>query len=307
MKELTCALVIFFLALLSCSSSDDAPAGLIESEFKNHNILVSHFVNGGSTPENFESSVKMYDGATGQFIKDLIVDRESELSNPQDIAVGPDGQLYVTGLGNSSVLKFNITTGEFMEAFTSGFDLSFPTKIVFHNNKLFVSQWGADDQDKNNIACFDATTGAFISEFTDTPFTRGMGLVFDSQENLYVVSFNQRQVLKYDSEGKSLGVFINKSLSGPVNIWIDQSGDFMVQDWQAGSIKRFDGEGTFKSTFISGLRNTEGFIVGDEGTYLVADWQTGAVNSYDETGSFLRTFIKGGDLQRPNALLLISK
>ena len=83
------------------------------------------------------------------------------------MAFGPDGNLYITSPTSNNVLRFNGTTGAYIDVFASGGGLSGATGLAFApDGYLYVSSCYTD-----NILRFDATTGAFVDEF----FASGTG------------------------------------------------------------------------------------------------------------------------------------
>ncbi len=303
--NLILAFLIISTSFLSCSNSDDnSPVAVPPPEevdgfldLDGFDVYITHFDNSTG-----ESSVKRFDGRTGEYIDDFVANGSGNLRNPQDVAFGPDGNFYVSGLGNSSILKFDGQTGQFIENFTSGLNLNQPTKFTFKGDVLYVSQWASNQ----NVIRYNANTGQFIDVFTSQSFTQGMGMVWDSDENLYIATFGARAILKYDSHGEFVNRFINSSLSGPVHLWINND-DFYVQDWSTGSIKRFNSQGEFVSNFITGFINTEGFSFSNSGNILIADWNTGAINFYESNGKLISNYIKEGVVKRPNSILIAPK
>ncbi len=53
------------------------------------------------------------------------------MNNPQDVAFGPDGNLYVSSFFTHDVKRYDGQTGAFMGNFTSGGGLSNPTFLIF--------------------------------------------------------------------------------------------------------------------------------------------------------------------------------
>lgn len=249
-------------------------------------------------------SVKRFDANSGAFLGDFVAPGSGGLNATQEVAIGPDGHLYVSGRGNLHIKKYDSNTGTFLGNFTTGYDLDNPTKMTFGpDGKLYVSQWG---QQQRTIARFDASSGAFIDEFPSASFNLGMDHAWDSNGNLYVVSFGSKDVRKYDSEGDFLETFTKGgNLQGPVNLWFGEGGDLFVVDWETGTVQRFDGiSGDFKATFISGLSKAEGITVGPDGAIYLCDWELNRINRYDaETGQLLGAFATAGGMLAPNGLV----
>ena len=64
-------------------------------------------------------AVVRYDGATGTF-RDLLVPAWWwGLRTPQSLDFGPDNQLYVSSRATNQILRYNATTGTFLDAFVT--------------------------------------------------------------------------------------------------------------------------------------------------------------------------------------------
>lgn len=287
-------LAVSWLVLSPLGSSH----GLLHAQTKTYDLLVS---------SRTTNSVKRYNGQTGAYIDDFIAADAGGLNTTQEVLLGPDGHLYVSGRFTNAILKFHRRTGELLGAFTSGYTLDQPTKMSYGpDGHLYVSQWG---QQKSAVARFDGVTGAFIDEATP-PLQQGMQSAWDAGGTLHVVSFGSRDVQRFDATGAFIDVFTSgKALQGPVNLWFDDGGDLLVIDWQAGTVERFDGTtGAFISTFITGFSNAEGWTIGPDGALYIADWAQNRVNRYNaETGAFLGTFAGGNGLAQPNSVLFVER
>lgn len=248
-------------------------------------------------------SVKRFDGITGAFLGDFVQPNAGGLNTPQEVAFGPDGHLYVSGRGNTAILKYNSSTGAFLGAFTSGYLLQDPTKMTFGpDGFLYVSQWGVVQK---KVARFDAFTGVFEDEFTSIDLVEGCGHAWDADTNLYVASFGSADVRKFDRNGTFIAV-VNQSgfLAGAVNVFIGDSSDVFVVDWNSGSVMEFDGTtGDFESTFISGMVRTEGVTVGPDGNFYLCDWSQNEIVAYDSSGSLIGVFTDEGGMLQPNSLV----
>lgn len=247
-------------------------------------------------------SVKRYDGQTGVYLGDFVKPGAGGLNAPQEVLFGFDGHLLVSGRGNRHILKFDRDDGKFLGNFTSGYDLDNPTKMTLGPDSLiYISQWG---QIKKKVARFKFSTGMFVDEFTETDLNQGSGHAWDADGNLYVASFGSADVRKFDTEGKFLGIFTEAGrLRGAVNLWFGEHGDLFVVDWTLGSVLRFDGHtGRFKSNFVTGMQNTEGFALGPDSTVFLCDWSRNTINRYDHSGRLLGIFANSGDMRAPNSV-----
>ncbi len=246
-------------------------------------------------------SVELYDGVTGEHIKTFISPGTAGLNDVQEVRFGKDGALYVSSMGSTAILKFNGQTGDFIESFTSGYELDRPTKMNYGpDGLLYVSQWG---NTRDAVVKFDTTSGTFVGEVLPSYF-QGMDQTWDDDGNLYITSWGIPDVRKFDSQGNALGVLINSSLTGPVNLWIDGD-DLYVSDWSVGQVKIFDkNSGAFKSTFVTGLTRVEGYLFDGKGNLFLCDWQNNVVNRYDAiTGEFREEFINDQvNLNTPNSI-----
>jgi len=250
-----------------------------------------------------DSSVKRFDGLTGDFVDNFIEPGAGGLEATQEVAFGPDGNLYVSGRGNSRILRFDGTTGAFLGEFTSGYELDNPTKMTFGpDGMLYVSQWGTK---RSAVARFDATTGAFVDEATSVPLQEGMAHTWDTEGRLYVASYGSKDVKRFDQDGGLIDIFVtSEHLASAVNLWFGEGGDLFVVDWEAGRVLRYDGStGEYIGVFISGMTRSEGVTLGPDGAVYVCDWQENTVHRYDaKTGEHLGVFATGGGMLQPNGV-----
>src|SRR5215831_11280970 len=108
------------------------------------------------------NSVEVF-GKTGTFKTVFVSPGSGGLNQPQNLTMGPDGNLYVTSWGTSSVKRYDGTTGAYIDDFVpsgSG-GLANPDQLIFHSDgKLYVSS-----RFLGTISRYDAVTGAFIDTF----------------------------------------------------------------------------------------------------------------------------------------------
>ncbi len=88
-----------------------------------------------------DTSVEMFD-RTGAFVKVFVAPGSGGLDQPQDLATGCDGNLYVTSWGTSSVKRYDGRTGAYIDDFipSGSGGLQNPDQLIFRlDGKLYVS------------------------------------------------------------------------------------------------------------------------------------------------------------------------
>ncbi|MDX2099535.1 MAG: PEP-CTERM sorting domain-containing protein, partial [Leptolyngbyaceae cyanobacterium bins.59] len=183
----------------------------------------------GNTDGN---NVVLFDSTTGQFQKEFIAPGSGGLLRPDDLVLGPDGNLYISSGGDSGtgkILRYNSQTGQFIDVFAEGGIR--PYGIAFGpDGYLYVSSFRTDE-----ILRFDATTGTFVDVFaTGTKTANGLNgpndLLFTPDGKLLVstqgsvalgggtISFRfgfESQVISYDIATKQSTVLVNQPAPAP--------------------------------------------------------------------------------------------
>jgi outer membrane protein assembly factor BamB len=139
------------------------------------------------------------------------------LNSASGVAFGPDGKLYVGSYRTAEILRFDPTTGAFIDVFATapstcpgcaGLGLTFGPDgnlwaLVNYSTVIPTEIWRFD-------AATGASLGAFIPAGHPRPFLPG-GLLFGPDGNVYVSSSHTNQVFRYDG---TTGAFIDYFASG---------------------------------------------------------------------------------------------
>jgi DNA-binding beta-propeller fold protein YncE len=158
----------------------------------------------------------------GRFLG-VLVGADQGLEEPDSMAIGPDGALYVTsgaGLAGAAVLRYDVDTGAFLGPFAAGHGLNRPYGLAFGpDGYLYVASFLGDQ-----ILRFDAHSGAFVDVFaTGDAAPGGLNgpdyLAFGPEGGLYVTTQGSvagefpglpSEVLRYDIRTGSHRVFIQQ-------------------------------------------------------------------------------------------------
>jgi streptogramin lyase len=215
--------------------------------------------------------------------------------------------LVVASSENNAVLRFNGTSGAFLQTLASGPPLDVPiAPIVGPDGDFYVSNLNS-----SQVLRYDGNTGAYKGVFASGS-GQFVGIRFGPDGNLYASSFGPGQVLRFNgTTGAPMGVFATMDSFGqPSGMVFGPDGNlYVTQEDQSpspdGSVFRFNGStGQFMDVFVSpgsgGLKIAAGLTFGPNGDLFVTGFETDGVLRYDgTTGAFTGTFASGGGLDSP--------
>ena len=92
------------------------------------------------------------------------------LSSPRGISFGPDGHIYVVSHNTNAVLRYNGSSGEFIDVFADGGDPNGPLYLTFSHDgsHLFVSS-----VNDHRVLRYNSTTGEYVDDFVPSGDHRG--------------------------------------------------------------------------------------------------------------------------------------
>ena len=99
--------------------------------------------------------------------KELVTSGSGGLDTPRGLAIGPDGNLYISSLNTDSVLRFDLQTGAFIDVFvpTGAGGLDDPGRVVFGpDGNLYVVS-----QATGSVLRYDGSSGDFLDVFISGP------------------------------------------------------------------------------------------------------------------------------------------
>src|SRR6266571_1716304 len=232
------------------------------------------------------NSILSFDGQTGASPVLFAPPGTGGLSYPEGLAIGPDdGNIYVRSAG--SVLRFNGTTGAFIDVFASG---------------------GAQSPDSLSFQLrWDATTGSFVATSAAGGLDGPTGLSFGPDGNLYVSSYGS--VLLYRGQtGAAPAMFAaGGGLVNATGLAFGPDGNLYVSNYPGNTILAYGrATGAFIGAFVSADPNLDrptGLTFGPDGNLYLCSYDTNSVLRYNgSTGASMGAFTTGGGLSGPTGL-----
>jgi NHL repeat len=227
-----------------------------------------------------------------------------QLRSPKQIALAPDGSVYVADSGNDRISVFT-GDGGFLRTLVG--QMSEPKDVALDSSdRLFVADYGDDRIDVfspkgaflfafgagklNNPAglALDSSTlyvadagndrvdaftdaGAFLSSFG--PISSPRDVIVGRDGNLYVADFGNERVDVFTEQGafvRSFGDVGPGALSGPVSLVGDRAGGIYVADQAAQRVERFDLDGDYLGSFVA-EPNVAGVAVACQGNVFAVE------------------------------------
>ena len=227
---------------------------------------------------------------------------------PTDVAIAPDGRMYVTNRSLEGVARgVRLTVldidseyyGTFASYGTDAGQLVWPSGCAIDSRgRVYVS-----DEYLHRISVFDRE-GAALSVWGEPGAAEGQldtpsGLAFDAHDNLYVADTYNHRVQKFTADGRFLA-----SIGGPGDgagefnlpwgLTVGPDGSVYVADWGNDRVQKFSPDGEHLASFgTTGRADGEfhrpsGVAVDADGRIYVSDWGNERVQALDADGGFLQ-------------------
>ena len=169
----------------------------------------------------------------------------------------------------------------------------------FQRGDIFAAVGDADLNGQAEIFHYRAD-GTFVEtlQFGAGIGERSTGMAFSSSGNLLATAFDASKIVRFDSKGKNLGVFVGSGLSFPESIVFDNRGDFYVSSvLNPIGIKKFDAAGNSLAWLIPGSRVDWMDLAADQHTVLFTQELSSIlrVDVSSPPGNMLDDFTATGD------------
>lgn len=196
-----------------------------------------------------------------------------QLDAPKQMAVAPDGDVYVADSGNDRISVF-AGDGSFLRTFGGG-RLSQPGDVALDGGgRAFVADSGND-----RIAVF-GSSGEFLFAFGTPALNDPAGLVVDGS-TVYIADRGNEQIAVYNSTAGAPLAPIEPALPfSPRDVIVGDDGNLYVADFANERVDVFSKEGVGPIRTIGGTGSGQGELSGP--VALVADGQ-GGIYVADET------------------------
>lgn len=277
----------------------------------------------GAAPVSLEPSVDPYEANTITLEADKIVfgDPDFQMQAPRDLAIAPDGTLYLADSRNHRILHLD-PEGTVLNAWGQFGATDYTTNViapagVFNepwsvavgpDGSVFVADtWNNRIQKFTAEGEFLAMWGQFGTAEISTNFWGPRGVAVDSEGRVYVTDTGNKRVVIFDSEGNPLSEFGGAGLGPgqfdePVGIAVDDQGRVYIADtWNMRiqvMIPANDGSLTYPNSIAwdieawygDSLENKPFLAVNDVYHSFVADPIMGRILQFDLEGNFIRAW-----------------
>jgi tripartite motif-containing protein 71 len=227
-----------------------------------------------------------------------------QFNKPSDVAVAPDGTVYVADQDSHRIHRFS-ATGEFLGGWglrgsDDGQFYSPSGVAVAPDGTVYVADTG-----NYRIQRFSAS-GTFLGAWgaqgsSDGQFSSPSSVAVASDGTVYVADTGNYRIQRFSASGTFLGAWgaqgnASGQFSYPSDVAVAPDGTVYVADTGNYRIQRFSASGTFLGAWGTGGSGDGqfwllyGVAVAPDGTVYVADYWNNRIQRFSATGTFLGTW-----------------
>ena len=195
------------------------------------------------------TAIKRYHGITGIYVGDF--SSGYTLETPSKMSIGPDSLIYVTQWGTvqQKVVRFDLS-GNFVDEFTS---IDTPNGLGHFwdvQGRFYLSVYG--NGATGTVQRF-AADGTFLDVFINSAILQGPTDIWqEANGDVLVQDWTVGNVLRYDSTGGYLGVYISGLTNPEGHAFLPPNGDLLMGDWGEDAVHWFDALGNAMGYFTNG-------------------------------------------------------
>jgi gluconolactonase len=209
------------------------------------------------------------DGTISKIENDSVTTFASGLNDPKGLAF-KNGIIYTADKNQIIEVDAKGNVNIFVDSTAFPSVPKFLNDLAFDNSgNLFVSETGAFDSTDGAVYKIapDGTVSTFIDFIITPEISSPNGLLFDKNNNLFIIDYNTGKLLKVSANGKELEVIDQSGKHGD-GIAFDSRGFLYYSDWDGGRIFRLDMQN--KSTVIdSGFTSPADITIDQEKDWLL--------------------------------------
>jgi len=218
------------------------------------------------------------DGTISKITGDVVSTFATGMNDPKGLTFS-NGTIYVAD--KNQVLKVDSEGNVSIFVDSTAFPNipKFLNDLAFDNNgNLFVSESGDFNTEDGSVFKItpDGNVSTFVDYKTSPEIFSPNGLLFDKDNNLFIIDYGTGKLLKVSANGKVLEVVDQSGKHGD-GIAFDSQGFLYYSDWDGGKIFRVDENN--KSTVIdSGFTSPADITIDQEKDWLlIPEFNTGTV------------------------------